>query len=162
MHHTTLISSSSFKPSCIGRPAVLPLIAALTRPLLGHQQYVEAHIPGAIYASRHRIDAHGGPSASGARHPLAHAEVFAQCRQVGMTNVTQAVVMDRNGANYCGRWMLKRPGTTTWLCLTAGCRPGGIGRRWSAAKGHTCRGQPDFQVAPSRYLAAAADTIGTS
>jgi 3-mercaptopyruvate sulfurtransferase SseA len=28
------------------------LTAALTsQPLLGHQQYVEAHIPGAIYAS---------------------------------------------------------------------------------------------------------------
>jgi thiosulfate/3-mercaptopyruvate sulfurtransferase len=52
MHHTTLISSSSFKPSCSAASRSKFFDGFdLEQPLLGHQQYVEAHIPGAIYAS---------------------------------------------------------------------------------------------------------------
>jgi hypothetical protein len=58
-----------------------------------------------------------------------------------MTNVTQAVVMDRNGANYCGRlwWKLDRA-RQRLFSTAAGCRPGlhraaGGARR----KAHRCR-----------------------
>ena len=46
---------------------------------------------------------------------------------VGFSNDMQAVVYDRNDANYCGRlwWMLQvGRATRPWPCSTAACRPG--------------------------------------
>ncbi|MEO7941176.1 MAG: sulfurtransferase [Burkholderiaceae bacterium] len=117
-HYTTLISADQ----------LLALIAAdrplmvfdcsfdLMKPQSGEQQFAEAHIPGAVRANldRHLSAAHGDPSAaSGGRHPLpARASFAAWLASVGFTNNMQAVVYDRQRANYCGRlwWMLKWAG----------------------------------------------------
>lgn len=167
MHHTTLISVEQLQAlMASGQPLkIFDCSFDLGQPLLGHQQYVEAHIPGAIYASLDTaLSAHGGPSASGGRHPLPTREFFAQwLTQVGMTNDTQAVVMDRNGANYCGRlwWMLKWAGHDNVAVLDGGLQA------WVASGGAVERGEgtpaaaaaSDFQLAPSRYLLVAAETI---
>ena len=102
----------------------------LMQPQAGRQHYLDAHIPAAVYANldtdlsaRHGVagaqgvlTAHEGADqpASGGRHPLPNREKFATwLSSVGFGNDMQAVVYDRNGANYCGRlwWMLK------WACL---------------------------------------------
>ena len=93
----------------------------LMNPAAGEQQYRQAHIPGAVYANldsalsdKGMLGADGklhphSDSPSGGRHPLPNREKFAMwlC-SVGLTNAMQAVVYDRNNANYCGRmwWML--------------------------------------------------------
>ena len=100
----------------------------LMHPEAGEQKYLESHIPGAVYAHLDKALSakHGAPGAngtvvareadqpaSGGRHPLPSREKFATwLSSVGFHNGMQAVVYDRNGANYCGRlwWMLKWAG----------------------------------------------------
>ncbi len=60
---------------------------------------------------------------SGGRHPLPLREKFAiWLSSVGFANDMQAVVYDRNGANYCGRlwWMLKWAGHDAVAVLDGG------------------------------------------
>ena len=118
----------------------------LMTPQAGPALYEAAHIPGAVYANldtdlsaRHGAPGkHGvlveddGPPASGGRHPLPSREKFAiWLSSVGFANGMQAVVYDRNGANYCGRlwWMLKWMGHDAVAVLDGGLQA------WQAAGG---------------------------
>jgi len=116
----------------------------LMNPAAGEQAYRQAHIPGAVYAhletalSDQGVIAPDGThhphpdAASGGRHPLPSREKFAMwlC-SVGFTNDMQAVVYDRNGANFCGRlwWMLKWAGHDAVAVLDGGLQA------WQAAGG---------------------------
>ncbi|MBF5003448.1 sulfurtransferase [Diaphorobacter caeni] len=111
----------------------------LANPAQGDSQYLESHIPGAVRADldRNLSAKHGSPGAdgkiivaddadkpaSGGRHPLPNRERFAMwlC-EIGFTNDMQAVVYDRNNANYCGRlwWMLKWAGHDAVAVLDGG------------------------------------------
>lgn len=118
----------------------------LMQPEAGAAAYRESHIPGATYA--HLDEAlsapHGVPGsdgqvvvaqeagapASGGRHPLPSREAFAAwLSSVGFANDMQAVVYDRNGANYCGRlwWMLQWMGHEAVAVLDGGLQA------WQAA-----------------------------
>ena len=166
MDHTTLISAQQLQAlMASGQPLkVFDCSFDLRQPALGRQQFLEAHIPGALYASLDTdLSAHGGPSASGGRHPLPTREAFARwLTRVGMTNTTQAVVMDRNGVNYCGRlwWMLKWVGHENVAVLDGGLQA------WVAAGGTVNQSDPSpapattaFQLAPSRYALVAPETV---
>ena len=139
----------------------------------GEKQYLQAHIPGAVYA--HLDDAlsdkgaldgsgHVGPhagAASGGRHPLPRREKFAMWLSgVGFANDMQAVVYDRNGANYCGRlwWMLKWAGHDAVAILDGGLQA------WQAAGGEVGSGhetshfQSNFELGePLRRLVTTQD-----
>jgi thiosulfate/3-mercaptopyruvate sulfurtransferase len=116
----------------------------------GHKQYLQAHIPGAVYAhlddalsDKGALDASGqvqphAGAASGGRHPLPRREKFAMwLSSVGFANDMQAVVYDRNGANYCGRlwWMLKWAGHDAVAVLDGGLQA------WQAAGGEVHAGE---------------------
>jgi len=76
-------------------------------------------------------------AASGGRHPLPSRERFATwLSSVGFANDMQAVVYDRNGANYCGRlwWMLKWAGHDAVAVLDGGLQA------WQAAGGPVTSG----------------------
>ena len=108
----------------------------LAAPAAGHAQYLQSHIPDAVFADLDKSlsAAHGKPgahgevatssqSASGGRHPLPTRERFsAWLSSVGFDNGMQAVVYDRNGANYCGRlwWMLRWAGHDAAAVLDGG------------------------------------------
>jgi thiosulfate/3-mercaptopyruvate sulfurtransferase len=93
-------------------------------------------MPGAVYADldtalsdKGTPDAATGKfqppadAASGGRHPLPSREKFAAwLSSVGFDNTMQAVVYDRQGANYCGRlwWMLKWAGHDAVAVLDGG------------------------------------------
>ena len=98
----------------------------LAQPSAGRAAFLDAHIPGAVYAhlDEDLSAPHGAPGAdgrvitahaadrpmSGGRHPLPTRERFAVwLSSVGFSNTMQAVVYDRNASAYCGRlwWMLK-------------------------------------------------------
>jgi 3-mercaptopyruvate sulfurtransferase SseA len=84
----------------------------LTNPDAGEAQFNEAHIPGALHAhlDHHLSSQSPDDRASGGRHPLPSRETFAAwLDRIGLAADTQAVVYDRQGANYSGRlwWMLK-------------------------------------------------------
>lgn len=147
MNYTTLISARELEQLMkSGQPLrVFDCSFELMQPHAGGQRYLESHIPGAVYAdletalsARHGVPgAHGvltatgaDAPASGGRHPLPNREKFATwLSSVGMGNEMQAVVYDRNGANYCGRlwWMLKWAGHENVAVLDGGLQA------WQAA-----------------------------
>lgn len=125
-----------------GRPCmVFDCSFDLQQPQAGHQQYLEAHIPGAVYANLDTAlsAAADDQAASGGRHPLPSRERFAAwLAQVGFSNDMQAVVYDRQGCNFCGRlwWMLKWAGHDAVAVLDGGLP------QWAAAGGALVAGEP--------------------
>jgi thiosulfate/3-mercaptopyruvate sulfurtransferase len=132
----------------------------------GEQQFQQAHIPGAVQAD---LDQHlsaaktAADAASGGRHPLPSREIFAAwLASVGFTKDMQAVVYDRQGANYCGRlwWMLKWVGHEAVAVLDGGLQA------WQASGGETQSGTPVgtyAQKSASNYpLALASCTLEAS
>ncbi|MEO8117999.1 MAG: sulfurtransferase [Rhodoferax sp.] len=137
--YTTLISAQQLQTLLKGgQPCmVFDCSFELMQPGAGDQQYQQAHIPGAVRADldRHLSAAKSAPdAASGGRHPLPSRETFAAwLGSVGFTNAMQAVVYDRQGANYCGRlwWMLKWAGHEAVAVLDGGLQA------WQANGGET-------------------------
>ncbi len=129
----------------------------------GQQQYGQSHIPGAVYAHLDTAlsDKHG-TGVSGGRHPLPARQKFADwLSSVGLANDMQAVVYDRNGANYCGRlwWMLKWVGHANVAVLDGGLQA------WQAAGGAVASGtepahfQSSFALAPELSTLIATKTV---
>lgn len=138
----------------------------LTSPTAGEQQFEQAHIPGAVYAhlDRDLSDKTGAAdAASGGRHPLPSRETFAAwLRSVGLSAEMQVVVVDRQGANYCGRlwWMLKWCGHEAVAVLDGGLQA------WQAAGGSvasgpdkTSRPTGDFTLSPARARLVSAQQL---
>jgi thiosulfate/3-mercaptopyruvate sulfurtransferase len=179
MTYTTLISSTQLQSlQASGQPMmVFDCSFDLMHPSAGHQQYLESHIAGAVYANLdlHLSARHGAPDAkgrvhtaqtdqpaSGGRHPLPSRERFAQwlCA-VGFRNDMQAVVYDRQGANFCGRlwWMLKWAGHDAVAVLDGGLQ------HWVAHGGAVTAGeeaahfQSNFALQPSLRTLITADQV---
>ena len=97
----------------------------LMKPDAGEAQFVEEHIPGSVHVhlDHHLSDKTGDDRASGGRHPLPSRETFAKrMADLGLSDGMQVVVLDRQGANYCGRlwWMLKWCGHEAVAVLDGG------------------------------------------
>ena len=151
----------------------------LMKPQAGREAWLQSHIPGALHADldQHLSARHGAPGhdgrvmvaheadrpASGGRHPLPSRERFAAwLGSIGFANDMQAVVYDRNGANYCGRlwWMLKWAGHDAVAVLDGGLQA------WKAAGGAVASGeeparfQSNFALgAPLRRLVTAREVL---
>ncbi|MDR3455442.1 MAG: sulfurtransferase [Rhodoferax sp.] len=174
--YTTLISAEQLQALTQGGQPLMVFDCSfeLMQPTVGEQQYREAHIPGAVYAHLDTaLSAHGLPdasgkfqvppdAASGGRHPLPAREKFSLwLSSVGFANDMQAVVYDRQGANYCGRlwWMLKWAGHENVAVLDGGLQA------WQAAGGATTSGeepshfQSNFELAPARSTLVATKTV---
>jgi thiosulfate/3-mercaptopyruvate sulfurtransferase len=113
----------------------------LMQPEAADRLYAEVHIAGAVQAhlDRHLSAQSAADAVNGGRHPLPRREVFAEwLRDTGFDNTMQAVVYDRNGANYCGRlwWMLKWAGHEAVAVLDGGLQA------WEAAGGAVESGTP--------------------
>jgi thiosulfate/3-mercaptopyruvate sulfurtransferase len=113
MPYTTLISVEQLLAlQKSGQPVMLfDCSFDLVKPDAGQAMYLQAHIPGAVYVHLDvALSDKSGQGINGGRHPLPSREKFAAwLGSVGFQNDMQAVVYDRQGANYCGRlwWMLK-------------------------------------------------------
>lgn len=166
--YTTLISAEQLQALIASaKPLrVFDCSFELMQPHAGSDQFLQAHIPGAVYANldtdlsakhgvtgAHGVVTAGGTDhpASGGRHPLPNRERFATwLSSVGLANNMQAVVYDRNGANYCGRlwWMLKWAGHESVAILDGGLQA------WQAAGGAVASGaeashfQSNFELGP--------------
>lgn len=180
--YTTLISAEQLQALIDSRQPhrVFDCSFDLMQPQAGKQQYLQAHIPGAVYANldtdlsaKHGVPgAHGvltasggaDQPASGGRHPLPNREKFAiWLSSVGFTNDMQAIVYDRNGANYCGRlwWMLKWAGHEAVAVLDGGLQA------WQAASGAIASGeepshfQSNFFPGPEKAALVSAQTVSS-
>ena len=125
--------------------------ADLANPAVGYTSFLETHIPGAVYADLDTaLSDKNGTGVSGGRHPLPSRETFAKwLSSTGLTNNMQAVVYDRNSANYCGRlwWMLKWVGHKNVAVLDGGLQA------WQAAGGAIKTGV-EAPNSPSNYALA--------
>jgi thiosulfate/3-mercaptopyruvate sulfurtransferase len=172
---TTLISVDELKAlQASGAPLMIfDCSFELMNPAAGEEAYRQAHIPGAVYANLDTdlsdqgvVEADGRhhphpDAASGGRHPLPSRDKFAMwLSSVGFANDMQAVVYDRNNANYCGRlwWMLKWAGHDAVAVLDGGLQA------WQAAGGavtgqeEPSHFQSNFQLGtPLRRLATTRD-----
>jgi len=159
MPHTTLISTQELQTLLASQVPCMVFDCSfdLSSPDAGTAMYAESHIPGAVYAHLDTaLSAKGDPAvthaASGGRHPLPLRENFAAwLGSVGFNNTMQAVVYDRQGANYCGRlwWMLKWVGHESVAVLDGGLQA------WKAAGGKLASG-PQAENTPSKYALAPA------
>jgi thiosulfate/3-mercaptopyruvate sulfurtransferase len=162
--YTTLISAPQLQALLSsGQPCmVFDCSFELMQPGAGEQQYLQAHIPGAQRADldRHLNAAKGAPdAASGGRHPLPARETFAAwLSSIGFSNTMQAVVYDRQGANYCGRlwWMLKWAGHEAVAVLDGGLQA------WQANGGAVQGGAQSAPASPSNFVPAPARTTLTA
>lgn len=113
-------------------PLVLDASLELGKPQAGKAQYAQEHIPGSLHADLDDdLSVHDQPPSAG-RHPLPSREAFAaRLAAWGLNPGQQVVVLDRQGANYCGRlwWMLKWCGHEPVAVLNGGLQA------WKAAGG---------------------------
>jgi len=172
--YTTLISVEQLQAlQASGQPCkVFDCSFDLMNPQAGTEQYLQAHIPGAVYAHLdHHLSAAKDPATgkpapgtavNGGRHPLPLRETFAAwLGSVGLANGMQAVVYDRQGANYCGRlwWMLKWAGHEAVAVLDGGLQA------WQAAGGAVESGPQgpmpttSFALAPEKTALVAMKTV---
>jgi thiosulfate/3-mercaptopyruvate sulfurtransferase len=152
--YTTLISATELQALLSsGAPCmVFDCSGDLLKPEAGPAMYREAHIPGAVYAHLDTaLSAKGDRRVTGAmsggRHPLPSRTTFAQwLGSVGFGNPMQAVVYDRQGANYCGRlwWMLQWLGHANVAVLDGGLQA------WQSAGGGLFSG--DEPAAPVTHF----------
>ena len=165
MNYDTLISAEQLQALMTSKMPlrIFDCTFDLADASVGQKLYLESHIPGAVYA---HLDAalsdKTGAGVSGGRHPLPSREKFAEwLSSVGLTNDMQAVVYDRNGANYCGRlwWMLKWAGHTNVAVLDGGLQA------WQAAGGavksgpETANAASNYALAPSLSALVATKTV---
>jgi thiosulfate/3-mercaptopyruvate sulfurtransferase len=181
--YTTLISAEQLEKLVAAKKPlrIFDCTFELMQPHAGEKQYLESHIPGAVYANldtalsaKHGVNpARTGAEsvitvtgadapASGGRHPLPNREKFATwLSSVGFANDMQAVVYDRNGANYCGRlwWMLKWAGHDGVAVLDGGLQA------WQAAGGAVNSGeepahfQSNFELGPEKARLVSPATV---
>lgn len=164
--YATLISAPQLQALQLsGQPCmVFDCSFELMEPGAGDRQYAQAHIAGAVRADldRHLSATKSAPdAASGGRHPLPSRETFAAwLSSIGFGNTMQAVVYDRQGANYCGRlwWMLKWAGHEAVAILDGGLQA------WQASGGATLSGPADTgtPASTSNYALAPAKTALTT
>jgi thiosulfate/3-mercaptopyruvate sulfurtransferase len=152
--YSTLISVAQLQTlMASGQPLmVFDCSFELMQPTGGDQQYLEKHLAGAVRADLDRhLSAHGAPDAASAgRHPLPSRESFARwLGSVGFRPEMQAVVYDRQGANYAGRlwWMLKWAGHEAVALLDGGLQA------WVAAGGAVETG-PGTEPCPASFALA--------
>ena len=134
--YTTLISVSQLQAlQAQGAPLmVFDCTGDLMNPASADALFDQVHLAG---AQRAHLDQHlsthdAALAVNGGRHPLPTREsVGAWLGRLGFDNTMQAVVYDRNGANYCGRlwWMLKWLGHDAVAVLDGGLQA------WQAAGG---------------------------
>ncbi len=131
----------------------------------GDQQYQQSHISGAVRADLERhlsASRSASDAASGGRHPLPSRDAFAAwLGSIGFDNTMQAVVYDRQGANYCGRlwWMLKWVGHENVAVLDGGMQAwlatGGVVESGSASPRAAC----NFSLTEARATLIDAKTV---
>ena len=178
MHYTTLISVSQLQALQASGAGLMLFDCSfeLLDPAAGRRQFLGSHIPGAVYAdldtalSDKRPPPQALPQpqpstadspASGGRHPLPSRERFATwLSSVGFANDMQAVVYDRNGANYCGRlwWLLKWAGHEAVAVLDGGLQAwmesGGVSHAQESA-----HFQSNFRLGPEQALLVGSQTV---
>ena len=122
MIHTTLISTDALAAHLDAHWAVIDCRFDLGHDAWGRDQYVEAHIPGATYASLSH-DLSGEKTGASGRHPLPTVDAMAATfSRLGIGDHTQVVAYDQDSGMYASRlwWMLRYLGHDAVAVLDGG------------------------------------------
>lgn len=151
MSHMTLITTSELSQK-ISDPGWLVVDCRfyLANPGKGRQEYLEAHIPGAVYAhlDEDLTARDGTQSLSGGRHPLPLPELAAESLgRLGIGRGMQVVAYDAAGGALAAArlwWLLRWLGHTHCAVLDGGWQ-GWLAEGRPAASGAESRPLQDFK-----------------
>ena len=123
MNFTTLIDAPTLNDHFTDANwVVVDCRFSLAEPALGRDQYLAAHIPGAVYAHLDN-DLSSAPVTDNGRHPLPSPEAMAMLfSSLGIGMGTQVVAYDAHNGVYASRlwWMLNYMGHTAVAVLDGG------------------------------------------
>jgi thiosulfate/3-mercaptopyruvate sulfurtransferase len=125
--HTTLMSTRTLAAHLTSAEggngwAVIDCRYDLKDEAWGRGQYLESHIPGAVYASLSH-DMSAVPDGTNGRHPLPPPQAMSQTfSRLGIGPGTQAVLYDQDDGRYASRlwWMLRFMGHQAAAVLDGG------------------------------------------
>jgi thiosulfate/3-mercaptopyruvate sulfurtransferase len=127
----------------------------LTDPEAGRRMYLEAHIPGAVYADLDQ-DLAGPPGGDAGRHPLPDLDQFrARLGEWGIDGRAQVVCYDDSGGSVAARlwWMLRYLGHEAVALLDGGW-PAWRAREYPVATGEEKAEPRRFQGEPRSEMVA--------
>jgi len=157
MEFKTIISAEDLRDN-LDDPdwAIVDCRFYLLEPEKGFQEYLESHIPGAIYAHLDRdLSGQVIPGATG-RHPLPDSEAFAERLAMwGIDNSLQVIIYDNKGGALGARlwWMLRWLGHERVAVLDGDWRAW-IDKGYPVESGEVTRERREFQaVEHPEYIA---------
>ncbi|MBA3532607.1 MAG: sulfurtransferase [Ardenticatenales bacterium] len=160
-YYSTLISAEALREH-LGDPAwaVVDCRFKLDDPAAGRARYLEAHIPGAIYADLNKdLSALATPDEG--RHPLPALDTFrATLGAWGIAEGVQVVCYDDQGGSIAARlwWMLRYLGHEAIAVLDGGL-PTWRAQGYSTASGAETRPPAHFQGEPHPEMLASMDEL---
>jgi thiosulfate/3-mercaptopyruvate sulfurtransferase len=146
---STLVSPEDLA-SRLGDPAwaVIDCRFDLADTTWGEREYLDAHIPGALYAHLGR-DLSGRPTGANGRHPLPRLEDLAKTLgRWGIDETVQVIAYDQGLGMYASRlwWLLRYVGHDAvavldggWATWIAESRPATAGREWRVPRRFAAR-----------------------
>jgi thiosulfate/3-mercaptopyruvate sulfurtransferase len=120
--HRTLVSTETLAAHLDGSWAIVDCRYDLRNEAWGREQYLGAHVPGAVYASLSH-DLSGHRTGVNGRHPLPCVEdLEATLGRLGISSATQVVIYDQDAGMYASRmwWMLRYVGHDAAAVLDGG------------------------------------------
>ncbi|HLG60170.1 MAG TPA: sulfurtransferase [Vicinamibacterales bacterium] len=122
MSHRTIVSTDTLASHLSGAWVIVDCRFDLQAAEWGREQYLAAHIPGAVYASLNH-DLAGPRTGTNGRHPLPSIEALtATLGRLGIGRSTQVVAYDQDSGMYASRlwWMLRYMGHDAVAVLDGG------------------------------------------
>lgn len=122
MPYTTLVSTERLASHLHGSWAVVDCRYDLRNESWGRDEYLAAHVPGAVYVSLSR-DLSDRPNGSNGRHPLPPVGAIAAAfGRLGIGTGTQVVAYDQDSGMFASRlwWMLRYLGHDAAAVLDGG------------------------------------------
>ena len=119
---TTIVSTDTLVAHLGGDWVIVDCRFDLQNEHWGRDQYLAAHIPGAVYASLSH-DMAGAKTGDNGRHPLPSiGDVSATFGRFGITSGTQVVAYDQDSGMYASRlwWLLRYAGHDAVAVLDGG------------------------------------------
>jgi thiosulfate/3-mercaptopyruvate sulfurtransferase len=153
--HTTIVSADVLAAHFERGWVVVDCRFDLQNEPWGHEQYLAAHIPGAVYASLSH-DMAGPKTGTNGRHPLPAIDALsATLGSLGITRGTQVIAYDQDSGAYASRlwWLLRYAGHDAVAVLDGGWakwiregRPTRRGPEARAAATFVARPRPEMSI----------------
>jgi thiosulfate/3-mercaptopyruvate sulfurtransferase len=119
--HTTIVSTDLLAAH-LDDWAIVDCRFDLQNEHWGHEQYIAAHVPGAVYASLN-ADLSASPDGTNGRHPMPAADALAAAfSRFGIDRATQVVAYDQDTGSWASRlwWLLRYMGHDAVAVLDGG------------------------------------------